>query len=123
MLYQHSSSYKSRKESLEIERIIIPSQKPNYIKRNNKINNFNREDNKDKRICYKCKKKGHIAKFCPSNNKHNNRKYDSKYKKKTFSAESHEEDLSKYNLFADNYNSNEENESNGVEIQKGTPRQ
>jgi len=65
MLYQHSSSYKSRKESLEIERIIIPSQKPNYIKRNNKINNFNREDNKDKRICYnnKCKKRGHIAKI------------------------------------------------------------
>ncbi|KAG4093693.1 hypothetical protein H8356DRAFT_1428413 [Neocallimastix lanati (nom. inval.)] len=63
----------------------------NYIKKNNKINNFNREDNKDKRICYKCKKRGHIAKF----------------------SESHEEDLSKYNLFADNYNSNEENESNG----------
>jgi len=122
MLYQHSSSYKSRKESLDREN---NNTKPeaNYIKKNNKINNFNREDNKDKRICYKCKKRGHIAKFCPSNNKHNNRKYVSKYKKMSFSAESHEEDLSKYDLFADNYNSNEENESNGVEIQKGTPRQ
>ena len=64
MLYQHPSSYKSRKESLDREN---NNTKPetNYIKRNNKINNFNREDNKDKRICYnnKCKKRGHIAKI------------------------------------------------------------
>jgi hypothetical protein len=99
-----------------------------YNKNNNfkKYNSFNRTNNV---ICYKCNKRGHIAKYCPekqitrkskgkyiNKNEHqspnHNKRYNKRRRYQANNAEDKGYDDSYSEAFTADYNNNEENQNN-----------